>query len=207
MSQHHVVDNISTPEVRVGALLCTGHLAAHHVGAHEEITDVPAAVNYVYQKIKGSRRWKHVEKGIFLVVAGAAGFGIGVATGGAALGTLAGAGIGLAADVGKSATLDKAIHVVGGALARGTKAVYKELRHTKGVHRRQAAHVLLKAASHWKFHDRKEDDRDGRLAYDTLNALLLDDARLRRLLGQVALGGANPQVAAAEAEFADLLKS
>lgn len=207
MSQGHIADNISTPEVRVGALLSAGHLNARRVGAHDQIDDVPAAVNYVYQKIKGSQRWKKVEKGIFLAVAGGAGFGLGVLTGGAALGAAAGAAVGLGVDVGKSAVLDKVIHAVGGAMARGAKAGYKHLRHTKGVHRRQAAQVLLREASRWKSLGRPKDDRDGRLAYQTVGALLLDEVRLERMLNQVALGGGNPQVAVAVEEFAALLKS
>jgi hypothetical protein len=159
-----------SPELGIKSLM--SQFAIEDAPVSDEITNVPQALQYIFQKMKSSKNWKKVDKGTGHVAA----VGLGVGAGALCLAvaplapivtTLVGAavvgeGVNIAADAAGVTKLNK--------INRGLKAAYKWTKGTKGKHRREAAKVLSYYAFRYSC-TRSDDDKHGVIAYLALSKL------------------------------------
>jgi hypothetical protein len=151
-----------SPELGIKSLM--SQFAIEDAPVSDEITNVPQALQYIFQKMKSSKKWKKVDKGTGHVAA----VGLGIA-GGAVLGPLGLVG---------GAIVGEAVNATAGAggitvlnkMNRGLKAAYKWTKGTKGKHRREAAKVLSYYAFRYSC-TRSDSDKHGVIAYLALSKL------------------------------------
>lgn len=140
----------SSNEEKIGTLMQLYGIRPGNIGATQKIETMEHAVQWLHQKMKTGEKYNKAQK--VTVVAATLGGGALGSVGGPLLGAV-GAGVGAA---GGYAT---------GKVARLGKFLYKTARGTQGVHRMQAAQILVHSAG-----DRMLGlgGEESQLAYDVL---------------------------------------
>jgi hypothetical protein len=148
-----------------------------------DISNVTQAVQYLRQKMKASGKWRTANRVAHTAVVAATAIGVGVATAGIGAAVIAGAAIGAATGLIQSEVIDKTSGRAVNKVLRGMKSLWKSACGTKGVHRGQAADVLVTYGIRYIHAGRPSaGDRLGSLAYRALVILAGSDSALTTLV-------------------------
>lgn len=173
--------NRTSPLQELEALMTVERIAFDEVSG--DITNVTQAVQYLRQKMKASGKWRNANRAAHAVVVGATALGLGVATAGIGAAVVVGAAIGAGVGLIQSEVVDKTSGKAVNKVLRGMKSLWKSARGTKGVHRAQAADVLVTYGLRYIHTGRPVGgDRLAFLAYRALVILAGSDAALTTLV-------------------------